>query len=174
MIAIQDCTKIKFIAKSIGVLHNYSWDYSSSPITNCVWLQTTGSINESSHSPLPFCFLSPSLSPDDLSSVSLSWSLGIDWDLTGESRVEINKEPVAMNTSLTHPNMKGGIIICQAWKRGREFLSILSHKWLLLLPLPHGVPKHFNKYTFALRYYDCSSYVFWHIEQNLSFLLKIS
>lgn len=72
----------------------------------------------------------PAFSPDDLSSVSSSCSksLDIDWDSTGVSRDKINKESVAMNGILAHPNMKGRIIICQTPRRGHEFLRPLSYK----------------------------------------------
>lgn len=108
------------------------------PISICLSVcghKMTGSTNKSPRSALSLRSLSVCLSPDDLSSVSLSRSksLDIDWDPTGGSRHKINKESVAMNSSLTHPNMKGRIIPCQAWESGHVFLRQLSYKLPLLL-----------------------------------------
>lgn len=43
-----------------------------------------------------------------------------------------------MNSSLTHANMKGRIIICHLFESGHVFLRPLSYKWPLLLPDPQA------------------------------------
>lgn len=111
-----------------------------------------------------YSVLAPSLSlcrfPDDLSSVSLtrSKSLDIDWDPTGGSKVTINNESAAMNSSLTHPNMKGRIIIWQRWESDHVFLMPLSYKLPLLSPQPQespvSTPKHASKHTLFQWYFD--------------------
>lgn len=100
----------------------------------------TGSTNKSPRSALSLRSRCLRLSPDDLSSVFLSHSksLDIDWDQTGVSTGKINKESVAMNSSLTHANMKGRIIICHLFESGHVFLRPLSYKWPLLLPDPQA------------------------------------
>lgn len=91
------------------------------------------------------CPLSPSPDPSHLD---------IDWDPTGVSRDKINKESEATNNSLTHPNMKGSIIICQSQKEAIN-LSGYSHT-NNLIALATGVhrmhPKHFFRHVLSVRH----------------------
>lgn len=116
----------KNTSESIDTVHNHreipqAYREHSSPR---VWPQSVERSKIHLHPglcPALLCLL-PFFSPDDSSSIPCSKPLGIDRDSTGVSKDEINKESVAMNSTLAQPNMTGRIIICQTTRRGHEFL----------------------------------------------------
>lgn len=132
---------MKIITKSIDSLRDCmgeSRSFTEAFVSPCVATnQQAAEINL--HALLCPCALSLSLSPDDLSSVSLSRFKPqiIDWDPTGRCRDKINKESVAMSSSLAHPNMKGRKIICQTWGSAMYFFFFFTfNKLPQLFPSP--------------------------------------
>lgn len=100
-----------------------------------------GCINKFPHSAVSLRFLSFCFAPDKLCSVSFSHSrsLVIDRKSTGGCGDKINKESVAMKSSLSPPNMKGGIIICHSLRKCACMFDLLHARLISYVTIKNCV-----------------------------------